>query len=499
MLSWWVCTLAFSQTGKLLIEKVTVVSPHRIGRHEVKDVYIEKGLISKIENKIDLKKTKGVQIIKGEGKYLIPGLIDGNVQLQTVPGMSWDQQQKLGKLRAIYYRQMPKSFLYYGFTTVINTNVLDPAFLKDFEQIPLKPDVVHCGQALTPINGYPMVLFPQSEQFLKFPNFIVDEKQKSLLPKGEKFGKHQIPAAMANIKKMGGVCAKAYVEPGEGKEFWPVFSEAQLKTLSAEAANKKLPLMVHSRSMKMFDKILNHSPAMLSHGLSLWEAEDKHTGVPENVRNMLDRVIQGKVGYMAGLRLDEGDQLLFDSPTGKLQDLTVFKEARWLAVTPLELQDFYKSRDAYGYPRKVASGHDVSAQKTPKDKFKAIYQKLEASVGRGKRALKYVADFNGNVLFGSGTGETGSFINMPGLNGFREIVSMAKSETTPDVLFKAVTINTAKAFGLEKSLGSVEVGKKANLLLLKENPLNNVKAYEQIEVIIIGGQHIERAGLAAQL
>jgi imidazolonepropionase-like amidohydrolase len=44
-------------------------------------------------------------------------------------------------------------------------------------------------------------------------------------------------------------------------------------------------------------------------------------------------------------------------------------------------------------------------------------------------------------------------------------------------------------------LGSIEVGKRADLLLLKENPLANVSAYDSIETVFLNGEAIGREAL----
>jgi imidazolonepropionase-like amidohydrolase len=47
-------------------------------------------------------------------------------------------------------------------------------------------------------------------------------------------------------------------------------------------------------------------------------------------------------------------------------------------------------------------------------------------------------------------------------------------------------------------LGSVEVGKRADLLLLKEDPLGNVSAYDSIETIFLNGEPVARDVLRAR-
>jgi imidazolonepropionase-like amidohydrolase len=44
-------------------------------------------------------------------------------------------------------------------------------------------------------------------------------------------------------------------------------------------------------------------------------------------------------------------------------------------------------------------------------------------------------------------------------------------------------------------LGSIEVGKRADLLLLKHNPVTNVSTYDSIETIFLNGEQIAREDL----
>jgi hypothetical protein len=55
----------------------------------------------------------------------------------------------------------------------------------------------------------------------------------------------------------------------------------------------------------------------------------------------------------------------------------------------------------------------------------------------------------------------------------------------------------ARKFGLEKDYGTVAAGKIANVLLLTENPLASVRAWNSIDKVILRGEAIEREELAA--
>jgi imidazolonepropionase-like amidohydrolase len=66
-------------------------------------------------------------------------------------------------------------------------------------------------------------------------------------------------------------------------------------------------------------------------------------------------------------------------------------------------------------------------------------------------------------------------------------------------LFTTMTVASARALGLEKTLGSVQVRMQANLLLLKDNPLLKVSAYDTIEQVILSGTAHDRKIFSAQV
>lgn len=69
-----------------------------------------------------------------------------------------------------------------------------------------------------------------------------------------------------------------------------------------------------------------------------------------------------------------------------------------------------------------------------------------------------------------------------------------KYKMLPEEVINAVTINGAYAMGLEKELGSIAVGKKANIFITKEIPTYQFMPYSygnnKVEKVIINGQEI---------
>lgn len=64
---------------------------------------------------------------------------------------------------------------------------------------------------------------------------------------------------------------------------------------------------------------------------------------------------------------------------------------------------------------------------------------------------------------------------------------------TPLEVITAATLNGARAIGIEDTHGTVEPGKVANLVVLKENPLNNIKSLREVTLTIKNGKRYPKA------
>jgi imidazolonepropionase-like amidohydrolase len=96
---------------------------------------------------------------------------------------------------------------------------------------------------------------------------------------------------------------------------------------------------------------------------------------------------------------------------------------------------------------------------------------------------------------GIGT-DSGYTFNLYGFSFVREMELLREAGFHPLEVVRAATLKGAEALGLADQLGSVEVGKLADLVVVDENPLANlkvlygigaVKLNEKNEVVRIGG------------
>ena len=200
------------------ITDVTIISPENLDHIEKGSVLIENGRIARVERKKKAKKTAGATVVSGKGQFLIPGLIDSHVHLAVVPGVNFTQPEGKPEMIQKYFKQLPRSYLYYGYTTLVDLAVVDRHALDDFKQAPLHPDLYDCGESLPFANGYPMSFAPPEMRFKLFPNFIYDPAQASSIPSEYRPEDHTPAADVERVKRSGGICVKTYFERGFGRD-----------------------------------------------------------------------------------------------------------------------------------------------------------------------------------------------------------------------------------------------------------------------------------------
>jgi imidazolonepropionase-like amidohydrolase len=99
--------------------------------------------------------------------------------------------------------------------------------------------------------------------------------------------------------------------------------------------------------------------------------------------------------------------------------------------------------------------------------------------------VEFLAKRAVRLSFGSDTASDETYANPPGLNRWLGIHKLVDSSVSRAQLFTAATLSNAQIFGLSGEIGTVEVDKQANLLLLNANPMLTLHAFERIQTIIL--------------
>lgn len=81
----------------------------------------------------------------------------------------------------------------------------------------------------------------------------------------------------------------------------------------------------------------------------------------------------------------------------------------------------------------------------------------------------------------------------PGFSLHGEMEMLVESGLTPQAVLKAATLENARVLKQTDQLGSIEKGKQADMILLRENPLENIRNTRTIERVIRGGHLLDPA------
>ena len=92
---------------------------------------------------------------------------------------------------------------------------------------------------------------------------------------------------------------------------------------------------------------------------------------------------------------------------------------------------------------------------------------------------------------------TGTY--MPGLDLQDELVLLVQAGLSPMEALQTATYNVAKCLGLLDSMGTVERGKVADLVLLDSNPLQDISNTRKIAAVVVGGKIFDKTALQKML
>ena len=123
---------------------------------------------------------------------------------------------------------------------------------------------------------------------------------------------------------------------------------------------------------------------------------------------------------------------------------------------------------------------------------------MDGIISRGERSVQYLSQKNHPLVLASDTPSSPTYAAQPGLSSFLELKHMHSAGVSLERILEAATINNAKLLNVDKTEGTVEAGKRANLLLLKRNPLETIDAYNSIEFVIIDGNAYKRERFKAK-
>ena len=469
----------------MVIEDVTLISPEQAQPVAHTSVVIRNGHIAEIAP--DLVAGPHAKRIDGRGRFLIPGLIDSHVHVGDMTLLDDDAAAAHPELVQAYRAQLPRSYLAFGFTTLVDLNMRSET-LSWYNAAPLHPNLYHCGPAVRTVGGYGAQA-PKDEAAANAANVVFEAAQAKDWPASLDPRAYTPARAVDRVVEAGGICVKVFDEPGFGGVFhWQVPSAETLAALREETRKRRLVLIIHANAIESWrDAIAAHAD-VIAHGLWHWPG-DRYTSVPPPVAHEVIRA-----AAHAGVAVQPTSQVIYGEQS--IFDRSLLDDPRFAEVVPHALIAYLKTDEAKASAQALADQyrHAFAALHPPASMDFATAMAVFPK--RTTATLRLMREENVKLLFGSDTPSgDGGIGNPPGLNGRFEMSRWVEAGVPPARILRAATLDNALAFGLAKDLGTIEVGKHADLLLLRENPLANVSAYDSIEKVFLSGEPIAREEL----
>ncbi len=177
---------------------------------------------------------------------------------------------------------------------------------------------------------------------------------------------------------------------------------------------------------------------------------------------------------------------VWNSPT-----MTVLKLAFSVGASEAEI----KARPDYRYwPKKLGEMYWASQKKYWANA--ASEQRRQRFTQVRNQLVKEIHQAGGKILAGSDTPE---FFLMYGFTLHRELKSYVEAGLSPYAALETATRNPAEYLQTLDKTGTVEKGKRADLLLLDANPLENIEHTNRIAGVIVKGKWLPQTQLKQML
>ena len=113
------------------------------------------------------------------------------------------------------------------------------------------------------------------------------------------------------------------------------------------------------------------------------------------------------------------------------------------------------------------------------EQFERIYQKKQKTILAFFKA-------GGKITLGSDHFSTGDYL--AGFSAHREMDVLVRAGIPAAKVIKIATINGARALRIDKRTGSIEVGKSADLFIIKGDPLKNIRCTRSVHTVVCQGK-----------
>lgn len=421
--------------------------------NRLRAIRIEDGRIAEITENLPVGATRAATcVLDVGGATVMPGLIDAHTHMASVPGSMYrkDSQEELARLRLHQLR----SRLACGITTVLDCSISAP-MLRWYRDHSLSGGVGPRVYALAPT-------FYTRGGYCDDAEANVYMGATTMRPVSTRA---DVVSGFADYEDLldGIVGAKVPLETGGG--VLPVHAAEMRGIIAEECAKRDMPIYVHAYRKNEQAMALDMGIRTLVHSGFMW-------GSPS--RAFIDRM--GRQGVYQVTTLSFFLELSRpDSVDDPLEQLTVPSEELTTVADPEAWKHMFttsagvflpKWTPAFGVAAYLRFGRSRSfrrlSERSVKNACKAVMQMHEAGIP---------------IVVGT---DSGNWPMVPscfhGPSMIVEIELLGEAGMAPMDVLQSATRIPAEMMGIDHLVGTVEVGKRADLLVVAEDPLKDLSA-----------------------
>ncbi|MEZ4785841.1 MAG: amidohydrolase family protein [Candidatus Kapaibacterium sp.] len=378
---------------------------------------------------------EGAEIIEGEGKWLIPGLIDMHVHTLTDGHFNTTYPTRAAAIFTST-QDIMLPFVANGVTTIFDLNSMAGHFGQRNEI--LRGDVIGPRMALAAmING--------GEGSGRIANTPSDGRQSVRMAKAE------------------------------GYEFIKVYSQLDAETYKA----------IVDEADKQGLKVVGHIPNVFRGRIE--EAFVPHFGMVAHA----EEFFKGTEGE-AEQDPEHLAQLAKENGTWVCPTLTVIVSA----ADQGRSLDGLRSLSSLQYVHPLLQSKWLTSNNYNKNATPKSLARLERMIAFNNRLVKALKEAGVPIVAGTDAGTSGV---VWGFSLHDELELLVGAGLTAEDALTSATRLPAMWLGIDSVVGTVEVGKYADLLLLEANPLDDIRNTRKISGVFFNGRWIDKERIDAML